>query len=61
MVWGTPYEHIGIISDRRRTDEVPLVIHNEGPVARENDAIRYWPGKITHIFVSCPGDANGVL
>lgn len=50
VVWGHPYEHIGVISNRRRPDGVPLVIHNGGPTARENDAIRYWPGEITHHF-----------
>jgi len=50
VVWGPPYEHIGIISDRRRPDGVPLVIHNAGPVARENDALRLWPSDITHHF-----------
>ncbi|MEW6770958.1 MAG: DUF1287 domain-containing protein [Bacillota bacterium] len=50
VVFGPPYEHIGIISDKRRADGVPLLIHNAGPHAREGDYLLRWPSKITHHF-----------
>lgn len=50
VVFGPPYEHIGIVSDRRQPDGVPLVIHNGAPVASEDDALRRWPSEITHHF-----------
>lgn len=56
VVFGPPYEHIGIISDRRQPDGVPLVIHNGGPVASEDDALRRWPGPVTHHFRFPPWD-----
>ncbi|MDQ7790784.1 MAG: DUF1287 domain-containing protein [Clostridia bacterium] len=49
VVWDGP-EHIGIVSDRRRSDGVPLAIHNCGPQASENTALLNWPGKITYHF-----------
>lgn len=50
VVFGPPYEHIGIISDQRRPDGVPLLIHNAGPRAAEKDHLLRWPSKITHHF-----------
>ena len=50
VVFGPPSEHIGIISDRRRRDGVPLVLHNAGPWATEADCLLRWPSKITHHF-----------
>jgi len=50
VVFGPPNEHIGIISDRRRRDGVPLLIHNAGPWATENDCLLHWPSKITCHF-----------
>jgi uncharacterized protein YijF (DUF1287 family) len=35
-------EHIGIISDKRRRDGVPYVIHNSYPSARESDSLLIW-------------------
>jgi uncharacterized protein YijF (DUF1287 family) len=35
-------EHIGIISDKRRSDGVPYVIHNSYPNARESDSLLNW-------------------
>ncbi|MBU4532829.1 MAG: DUF1287 domain-containing protein [Eubacteriales bacterium] len=49
VVWDGP-EHIGIVSDRRRADGVPLAIHNSGPQASENATLLSWPGEITHHF-----------
>jgi len=50
VVFGPPTEHIGIISDRRRRDGVPLVIHNAGPKASEGDILENWPTKIIYHF-----------
>lgn len=50
VVFGPPLEHIGIISDKRRPDGVPLLIHNAGPRAAENDRLLSWPSKIAHHF-----------
>lgn len=50
VVFGKPYPHIGIISDKRRPDGVPLLIHNGGPRPDENDYLLSWPSPITHHF-----------
>ncbi|MCL6449312.1 MAG: DUF1287 domain-containing protein [Armatimonadetes bacterium] len=50
VVFGQPGEHIGIVSDRRRPDGVPLLIHNAGPRAAEEDRLLAWPSKITGHF-----------
>lgn len=50
VVYGAPLWHIGIISDKRRTDGVPLLIHNSGPYAAENDMLMDWPSPIIHHF-----------
>lgn len=46
VVWDRPIEHIGIISDRRRKDGVPYVLHNAGPVASEADILQTWRSKL---------------
>ena len=52
VVFGLPADpdHIAIISDRRRKDGVPLVIHNAGPLATEGDYLLRWHSKIDHHF-----------
>jgi len=50
VVYGAPLWHIGIISDKRRSDGVPLLIHNSGPYAAENDMLLDWPSPIIHHF-----------
>lgn len=50
VVYAPPLEHIAIVSDRRRNDGVPLLIHNCGPYASEEDRIDSWPTRITHHF-----------
>ena len=50
VVFGSPPDHIAIISDRRRKDGVPLVIHNAGPWATEGDYLLRWHSKILHHF-----------
>jgi len=65
VVYGPPLEHIGIVSDRRRPDGVPFLIHNPGPYAVEADHILSWPTRITHHFRYIPHDrpaaADGTL
>ena len=45
-----PYEHIAIISDKRRADGVPYLLHNAGPTASETDKLLSWPSSITGHF-----------
>lgn len=45
-----PHEHIAIISDKRRKDGVPNILHNAGPTASETDQLQSWPSKITGHF-----------
>jgi len=63
VVFGLPLEHIGIISDQRGRDGVPLMIHNCGPQASEdNYYLLNWPSKITHHFrfISLLGGQGGI-
>lgn len=39
--------HIAIVSDKRRSDGVPLLIHNFGYGVQENDYLLNWPAKIS--------------
>lgn len=50
VVFGPPLEHIAVVSDRRRPDGVPYLLHNAGPYAGESDALLSWPTAITHHF-----------
>jgi uncharacterized protein YijF (DUF1287 family) len=34
--------HVGIVSDRKNGDGIPLVLHNIGPTAREEDVLAAW-------------------
>lgn len=45
-----PHEHIAIISDKRRADGVPYILHNSGPIANEADCLLSWPSQITGHF-----------
>ncbi|UWG95468.1 DUF1287 domain-containing protein [Dehalobacter sp. DCM] len=45
-----PFEHIAIISDKRRPDGVPYILHNAGPTASEVDRLLSWPSAITGHF-----------
>lgn len=55
VLFDHPKEHIGIISDRRRRDGVPLLIHNAGPQASEGDYLLTWPTAITGHYRCCTG------
>ena len=50
VVWAAPAGHIGIISDKRRADGVPYVLHNAGPWARQQDRLLSWPSEILRHF-----------
>lgn len=45
VIYSDP-EHIGIVSDKRRADGIPLLIHNAGPYTMESDEIITWNDKI---------------
>lgn len=47
VIFGNKMEHIGIISDRRRRDGVPFIIHNAGPFAAEEDRLLSLPWPVT--------------
>jgi len=49
VVFGKPKEHIAIISDKRRADGVPFIIHNSAPYPAEQDALLYWDSKVSKI------------
>ena len=49
VIFDKPHEHIAIVSDKRRNDGVPLIIHNSAPYPEEQDALLYWNEKISPI------------
>jgi uncharacterized protein YijF (DUF1287 family) len=48
VIFSSP-NHIGVVSDYRRKDGVPYLIHNGGPYAKEEDALLYWAKTISTI------------
>ncbi len=50
VVWDRPYAHIAIISNKRRPDGVPYILHNGGPVPRESDRLLTWPSELIWHF-----------
>lgn len=50
VVYGPRLEHVGIVSDKRRADGVPLLIHNAGPYTREDDSLLSWPSPMRYHF-----------
>ena len=42
IVTFTNPDHIAILSDRRNADGIPLLLHNDVPVASESDAFMLW-------------------
>lgn len=54
VVFGAPLEHIGIISDQRSRNGVPLMIHNSGPQASEGQYLLNWPSPLIHHFRFIP-------
>jgi uncharacterized protein YijF (DUF1287 family) len=49
VIFGSPCNHIAVVSDRRRNDGVPYLIHNRSPYTMEEDALLYWAQKISPI------------
>ena len=45
VTWDLPggLTHTGIVSDRKNSKGVPLILHNIGPVASEADCLNAWP------------------
>ncbi|MFZ7103554.1 MAG: DUF1287 domain-containing protein [Peptococcaceae bacterium] len=50
VIFGSPLWHIAIVSDKRRSDGVPYIIHNSGPTPREEDYILDWPSPMVGHF-----------
>jgi len=50
VVFGPPYDHVGVVSDKRRADGVPLLIHNAGPSTREDNGLLTWPSPLKYHF-----------
>ncbi|WP_461390621.1 DUF1287 domain-containing protein [Desulfosporosinus fructosivorans] len=50
VTYDYPHEHIAIVSDKRRKDGVPYILHNAGPIASETDQLISWPSTITGHF-----------
>lgn len=50
VTYGLPHEHIAIVSDKRRPDGVPYIIHNAGPIPTESDQLESWPSPMTGHF-----------
>ena len=50
VTYDYPHEHIAIVSDKRREDGVPFILHNAGPTASETDQLQSWPSQITGHF-----------
>jgi len=43
VILGRDDDHIGIVSDKRRRDGVPLIIHHAAGYPTEDDALAHWP------------------
>lgn len=50
VTYGPPHEHIAIVSDKRRPDGVPYILHNAGPTTSESDQLQSWPSQMTGHF-----------
>jgi uncharacterized protein YijF (DUF1287 family) len=49
VIFGRPYQHIAVVSDCRRKDGVPYIIHNRSPYTMEEDALLYWNSRLSPI------------
>ena len=56
VVYGAPLWHIAIVSDKRRADGVPYIIHNAGPTPREEDYLLKWTSPLIGHFRFPKGD-----
>ncbi|OPY57657.1 MAG: hypothetical protein A4E55_01503 [Pelotomaculum sp. PtaU1.Bin035] len=50
VVFGPPYDHVGVVSDKRRADGIPLLIHNAGPFTKEDNRLLTWPSPLAYHF-----------
>jgi hypothetical protein len=50
VVFGAPHDHVGVVSDRRRADGIPLLIHNAGPCTREDNGLLTWSSPLAYHF-----------
>lgn len=50
VTFGHPNEHIVVLSDKRRKDGVPYILHNAGPTTSETDQLLSWRSPITGHF-----------
>lgn len=50
VTYAPPHEHIAVVSDKRRPDGVPYIIHNAGPIPSESDQLESWPSPMTGHF-----------
>ncbi len=50
VVFDKPISHIAIISDIRREDGVPYIIHNASPYTKEEDELLYWHKNVSKII-----------
>lgn len=50
VVFGPPYDHVGVVSDKRQADGAPLLIHNAGPYTREDNGLLSWPSPLKYHF-----------
>ncbi|MFZ3130652.1 MAG: DUF1287 domain-containing protein [Desulfosporosinus sp.] len=50
VTYDYPHEHIAMVSDKRRKDGVPYILHNAGPYASETDQLQDWPSQMTGHF-----------
>lgn len=50
VTYDLPHEHIAIVSDKRRPDGVPYILHNSGPTPKESDQLQDWPSQMTGHF-----------
>lgn len=50
VVFGRGYDHIGIVSDKRRRNGIPLMIHHGWALPVEDNALGYWGGEVVGHF-----------
>lgn len=50
VIFGPGNNHVGIVSDRRRRDGLPLVIHHGWGTPVEDHVLEYWGSQITSHF-----------
>lgn len=50
VVFDKPISHIAVISDVRRDDGVPYIIHNASPYTKEEDELLYWHENVSKII-----------